>query len=259
MNVLLPHVAPALLVAVRIGGLMIYGPVFGSSVVPVRVKVLLTFVIAVAVYPVLAATVLPAAGAVELALWSLAPLVAAELLVGLTIGFLASLPLMAVQTGGLVMGQQMGLGFASFYNPAIDDEADVVGQMLFLMALAGFLVIGGHEAMLVAVLRSFEHVPAGVFVADTDLLGLVAGLLGSAFELALRIAAPLLALIFLESAAMGLVAKTVPQLNILSLGFPVRILAGMLIIMLALNVIDEVVMEEVEMVLDVILEWVESG
>jgi flagellar biosynthesis protein FliR len=89
----------------------------------------------------------------------LGPIVALEFMVGLVIGFAASLPMVAMQTGGLIMGQQMGLGFAMFYNPAVDDEADIVGQVLFFMALAGFLLIGGHEAMLLAVLHSFEHIP----------------------------------------------------------------------------------------------------
>ncbi len=179
-----------------------------------------------------------------------------ELAIGLVIGFMASLPLIAIQTGGLVMGQQMGLGFASFFNPAIDDEADVVGQMLFFMTLAGFLIIGGHEAMVLAVLRSFEHLPLGSFAVNADLIQLLAGLLTSALELALRVAAPLLALIFLESLAMGFLAKTVPQLNILSLGFPLRILAGLLIIILGLTVIDQVMMEGMQEVLDVIFSWV---
>jgi flagellar biosynthesis protein FliR len=94
--------------------------------------------------------------------------------------------------------------------------------------------------------------------ADGELIGLATGLLLAAFDLALRVAAPVLALVFLESLAMGFVAKTVPQLNILSLGFPIRILAGILIIMLGLVVIHEVVMDGAAEGLELIHLWVES-
>ena len=257
LTTILDHVPPALLVIFRFGGLMIYGPVFGASVIPVRVKVFLSFILGLAVYPVIYR--LHLAGApLELNLWSLIPMISMELLIGLILGFLASLPLVAVQIGGLIMSQQMGLGFARFFNPTIDDEAAVLGQILFFATLAGFLLIGGHEAMVLAVLHSFQHIPLGGLVPDLNLVSLLSGMLTSAFELALRVAAPLLALIFLETAAMGFIAKTVPQMNILSLGFPMRILAGLLIVCLGLVVIDEVVMDGIDETLNLMFEWIET-
>ncbi len=251
------HLPLALLVVFRIGGLMIYGPVFGSPIIPVRIKVLLAFFIGLAAYPLLASAHFTGLE-LQLNLWMLGPIILLEMFIGLTIGFAASLPLVGVQTGGLVMGQQMGLGFAQFYNPAVDDEADVVGQMLFFMGLAGFLLIGGHEAMVLAVLHSFEHVPPGGVVVDTDVIALLTGLLLAAFELALRVATPLLALIFLQSIAMGFISKTVPQLNILSLGFPLRILVGFLIVALGLVIINELIMESMDQMVGMIFGWIEA-
>lgn len=257
LEAILSHLPAAMLVVFRIGGLMIFAPVFGSVVVPARVKVLLAFVIGLAVYPALAEghVVHPV---IDMGIWVLAPIVATEVLIGLIIGFAAGLPLMGAQAGGLLMGYQMGLGFAQFYNPAIDDESDVLGQILFFMTLAGFLLIGGHEAMLLAVLHSFSHVPLGGFSPDMTVIGLITGLFLAAFELALRVAAPLTALILLQSVAMGFISKTVPQLNILSLGFPLRILAGLLIIGVGLIVIDEIVMEAIDEGLIAIFGWIEG-
>ena len=254
---LLAHIPPALMVLARLSGLMIYAPVFGSPVIPVRIKAFLVILITLAVYPMLSSDVIATMPPMDL--WALGPILAFEMLIGLGVGWLASIPLMAVQTGGLVMGQQMGLGFASFFNPAIDDEAELIGQLLFFMALAGFLAIGGHEAMLLAVLHSFERVPVGGMIVDADFLALLGGLLGAAFELALRVAAPLLALIFIESVAMGFIAKTVPQLNILSLGFPLRILAGFAVLMLGLHLIDTVVMESIDAILHLIFDWIDGA
>ena len=256
---ILEHVPVAVLVIFRLGGLMIYGPVFGSSVIPPRIKIFLCLVLGLAIYPVIGGD----AGAVELRLdlWSLAPLVFMELMIGLVIGYLASLPMVAVQVGGLVMGQQMGLGFARFYNPSIEDDADILGQILFFMTLAGFLLIGGHESMFMAVLHSFHHIPLpamATLVPGPQLVSMFTGVLTAAFELALRVAAPLLALIFLQTLGMGFIAKTVPQMNILSLGFPMRVLAGLTIISLGLVVMNEVVMELIDDTLGLMFTWIES-
>lgn len=258
MQELFDHIPAASLVVFRIGGLMVYAPVLGSSLIPVRVRVFLTFMLGIAVYPLLAETHF-ADVHLPLHLGALVPLVGMEVLLGVIIGFAAMMPLIAMQTGGLIMSQQMGLGFAQFFNPALDDEADVLGQFLFFMTLAGFLLMGGHEGMLLAVMRSFDHMPPGAMFIDFNMLTLLSGLLLSAFELALRVAAPLLALIFLQSLAMGFVSKTVPQLNILSLGFPMRILIGIGIIATGLTIINDVLIEGINQMFEVLFAWIESG
>lgn len=251
------HLPPALLVIFRIGGLTIFGPLLGSNVIPLRIKIFLAFLIGIAVYPLLSSTTMVGVP-LELELFSLAPLVAMELLIGMIIGYIASLPLTAMQTGGLLMGQQMGLGFARFYNPAIDDEADVLGQILFFMALAMFLLIGGHEYMLLAVLNSFEYVPLGGFVPDLALIDLLIGLLLSSFELGMRVALPLLGIVLIQSVAMGFIAKTVPQLNILSLGFPLRILMGFGIVAVGVTVMGDVLMDEFNSMFTQLFDWLET-
>ncbi len=249
LTALYDRVPVLVLVLFRLGGLMVWGPLYGSTVVTPRVKVFTVLVLGLAVFPLIEQRHL-APGGLRLDLFTLAPLVVAEMLVGMVVGFVAGLPLLGVQIGGLLMGQQMGLGLAQFFNPDIQDESDVLGTLLYLTTIACFLLLGGHEQLLLTVLRSFEHVPLGGFRADAELLSLISGLMAAAIETALRVAAPLLALVFLETVAMGFVAKTVPQLNILSLGFPLRILGGLLILVVGLVVIQEVVMEGIDEALE---------
>ncbi len=239
---------------------MIFAPLLGSTIFPARVKVFLSIVLGLAVYPVVRIQMADHVP-LTLDLWSLAPLLFAELLIGAAIGFMAGLPLVAVNVGGLMIGQQMGLGFARLFNPAAGVDQNVIGQILFLVAMAGFVMIGGIESMILAVLHSFEHVPPPILgnVGDPlEMLSVIVGLLAAAFELAIRVAAPLLALIFLQTLGMGFIAKSLPQVNILSLGFPIRILSGLTILALGLVVLDEVVMDLVTDSLDQILAWVES-
>lgn len=260
LTAILHHGPPALLVIFRLAGLMIFAPLLGSTIIPARVKVFLSLVLGLAVYPAVRIQMADHAP-LTLDLWSLAPLLFAELLIGAAIGFMAGLPLVSVNVGGLMIGQQMGLGFARLFNPAAGVDQNVIGQILFLVAMAGFVMIGGIESMILAVLHSFEHVPPPVLgnVGDPlEMLSVIVGLLAAAFELAIRVAAPLLALIFLQTLAMGFIAKSLPQVNILSLGFPIRILSGLTILALGLVVLDEVVMDLVTDSLDQILAWVES-
>jgi len=256
---ILPHVGPFLIVLSRMTGLFIFAPVLGSPVIPGRIKTLLVLALSTATYSVLTPA-LAGHGAIPLpvTLLDLAPLMAMELLIGLAIGFMASLPLLATELGGLVVGQQLGLGFARVYNPAMESDADVVGQMLFYMAMVVFIALGGVEVMFAILLNTFENVPPGGLPVTGDLLALAGGLMTSAYELAIRIAAPVLCLIFLETFALGFMNKTAPAFNILSLGFPIRIIIGTVALIASLGPIHEGVIETVGEVLDLMAEFFAS-
>jgi flagellar biosynthetic protein FliR len=221
---ILPHLPAFMLVLFRLSGIFLFAPALGSTAIPVRVKVLLALVLAFCIYPVI-----PPQAPLGLSLMTLPAVIGSELLIGLIIGYGASLPLVALQMGGLLMGQQLGLGLARVYNPEFNEETEVIGQFLFLTALTIFLLLNGHHAMLSALIGSFQTVPLGGYMPDGNILLLITGLLTSMLELAIRVAAPLLTLVFLESVAMGFIARTVPQINILSLGFPLRIMAGLIL------------------------------
>ena len=127
MAALALHIPGFLLVVFRIGGLMVFAPILSSRAVPVRVRVLLAFGIGLAVYPVLMTLGLVPRVPGGLGLMTLVPAISLEILVGVAIGLLASLPLAALRIGGQLAGQQMGLGFATFYDPNVEDDADLVG------------------------------------------------------------------------------------------------------------------------------------
>ena len=255
MNSLIAHLPAALLVIFRVSGLMIFAPVFGSNVVPLRVRILLAFVIGVAIYPLLHGVGAVSTEGLRLDLYALAPLVALEVLVGLVIGLVASLPLIAMQMGGLLMGQQMGLGFATFYDPNVEDDADLVGQLYFFVALVIFLSMSGLDIVLQSLLNTFTHVPTGTLAFSEGVLALMLGMLLSAFEISLRVSAPVLAILFLQSIALGYVSRTVPQLNILSLGFPLRLILGFAVMFMGITVIEYVGLEALDDFFRTLSSW----
>lgn len=256
---LLDRVPILLLVAARIAGVTLVAPIISSITIPTRFRAAISFLVAAACLPALMDSELAGTEPVELNLISLVPLMAAEIGVGAVIGWMAMIPLVAAQLAGTIVGTQLGLGFAETFDPATDSNSEVVGSMLFWLSMVGFLTLGGHVWVVLAVLRTFEYVPLGTFIVDADLLALASGMLLATFELAVRIATPILALVALESLAMGFMSKTTPQLNILSLGFPLRILAGISILAAGLYIIGDVLMVGIHEMLGMVHAWATNG
>ena len=229
---LLDHVPSWLLVMFRLSGIFILAPIFGSTTVPRIVKVMLVLTLTFCVYPMLlnpghasAASITPLLDR-DINLWALLPMVFLELVVGLVIGYCASLPMIGMQFAGDVIDKQIGLGFADLVSPETNEKTGVVANSMFMLSLAIFAILGGHRVMLNILVGSFDTVPIGGFHDFAGLVALVEGLLTVIFQMAFRIAAPLLCLIFLQTIALGFIARTVPQLNIMSVGFTIRILNG---------------------------------
>ncbi len=101
----------------------------------------------------------------QLTIWALAAAVAVELLMGYVVGFCASLPLIGMQLSGQIIDQQMGVSAGGVFNPELDSEAGVIGQVLFMSGLAMFLIVGGHHAIMLTLISSFEVVPIGQFAS----------------------------------------------------------------------------------------------
>ena len=253
---ILPHVAPFLLVAFRLAGLFVFTPVLANRSLPARARVVIVVMLAAALYPMLPtlAQVAPDAGVADLA-----PMIVRELLVGLIMGFIAALPIHALDLSGLLVSHQMGLGLARVYNPELESDTDTTGQLIMYMGLGAFVAMGGLEVLFLSVADTFRFVPLGGGAGPTQVpLDLIVGLIGSGFELAIRVAAPVLCIIFLLMIAMGFVTKTMPQINIMSVGFTVKILAGIGMLAVSLTAMQQATGEEIQRVLRLAVGWAEG-
>jgi flagellar biosynthetic protein FliR len=240
MQDVLAQVVPLTLVAFRLSGLFVFAPILASVAIPMQVKVLLCFALAVALYPLvkMPVSIIPA----DLDVFTFALMAVSETVIGLVLGLLALIPVAAVQVAGVLMGQQMGLGLATVFNPALETESDLIGEVLLQLALVAFLIMGGLEVLFLCVARSFEAIPLGAMMTTGwGPLHHAAPMLASGFELALRVSAPLLGIILIETVATSMLMKTVPQINIMSVGFGLKIILGLLALVLSVRVIDSVV------------------
>lgn len=245
------HAVPFALVATRLIGLFVFAPMLTSASIPMQARVLLAFMLAAAVYPSIPVQYAD----VPLDLFGLLPLLVSETLIGVCVGLIASVPVMILQLGGHITGFQMGLSMATIYNPEFETNSDVVGETMFFLGFSVFLAVGGLEATYAALLSTFEQVPLGGMAASSVPLETYVGLANSGFEMALRVSGPAMAMVFLILVAMGFVMKTMPQINVMSVGFAIKIIVGLLATAMALQVIANVASDESVRILTLLGEW----
>jgi flagellar biosynthetic protein FliR len=130
------------------------------------------------------------------------------------------------------MGYQMGFAVANVLDPVSNDQVSIIGQFLFLFALLYFLTMDAHHILIKGVADSFALAPAGSFAVDQTAVGWFVGVFGRMFWLGLKLAMPVVGAIFLVDVALGIIAKTVPQMNVFIVGLPLKSLLGMLILAL---------------------------
>jgi flagellar biosynthetic protein FliR len=215
-----------LLVVARLAGLVFAAPVFGHGLVPLRVRAGLVGVLALALAPAVQAPALGPSPSV----WTIAALLGVEGAVGVLLGFVAQLVFAGVQLGGQIAGVQAGFGIAGVVDPGTETGASVIAQWQQLAALLAFLVLDVHHAILRAVLESFRVAPVGSVVPSGAILDGVVRQAGSLFVVGVRIAAPVLVVLLLVNGALAMLARTIPQLNVFAVGFPVNVGVGLVVV-----------------------------
>lgn len=219
----------AAMVMARISGLIAFAPFFGSGSFPIKARALLTAALTLIVVPFVGANV-----AIPSDLGQLVAAMTAELFIGLFFGFVLTVMFASLQLAGQLIGQQMGLAMAQAFDPLFEQQTTIMSQLYFWLGMIIFLLINGHQELLAAIINSFGTVPVGSFTVTGEMISVLGGVLQTAYAVAFQVAAPILLTMFLTSLALGFVARTVPQLNILSVGFPLRVMLGFIIAIVCL-------------------------
>ncbi len=223
----LPLVA---LVLARVGGLVIFVPFFSSVSIPAKSKIMLAFAITIIVLPFV-----PVSGVSRVNdIGGLVVLMISELMIGLGIGFIITSVFSGLQLAGLMIGQQLGIALARVFDPLFNDQNSVLGQFYFWLAMIIFLLINGHVILIKAMINSFQTLEPGRFVVSKDFISNLGEVLQLSFAMAFQISAPVIVAILLTTLAMGFITRTVPQFNILSVGFSIRALIGFVLVVICL-------------------------
>jgi flagellar biosynthetic protein FliR len=226
---LLAWVSPLLWPFLRVLALFAAMPVFGQRSVPVRLRVALAFLIVVC-----AQASLPAMPVVPLDSAAAVLLVVQQLLVGLTLAFAARIVFAGIEFAGELIGLQMGLNFAGFFDPATGGEATAVSRFLGVSVSWLFIVVNGHLLLIAAVVQSFQAFPAGPepFVFLRALQPQQWG--AEVFRLGLWIALPLVAMLLFVNLVLGIVSRVAQQMNVFAIGFPITLGVGLVGVLLTL-------------------------
>ena len=209
-------------------------PVLGQRIVPVRVRIALAFFITVA-----AQATLPAMPSVALDSPAALLLAAQQVLIGAALGFAVRVVFAAVEMAGEIIGLQMGLNFASFFDPATASQTNAAGSLFGSMVALLFIVTDGHLAVIAALVQSFYAFPV-----STDVLGWLRTLQpqvwgAEVFHLGLWIALPLVGMLLFVNIVLGVISRVAPQMNIYAIGFPVTLVAGLAGITLTLPMMEQ--------------------
>jgi flagellar biosynthetic protein FliR len=210
-----------LLVFFRIIAMVELAPLFSSTSIPQLAKIGMSLFVSASVFPgVLASHYAIPENAVDYAL-----LVLGEVAIGLLIGFLLNLIFSAFQLAGQFFSLQMGFGASEVFDPLSQVEIPLMGEFLNLIAMLVFIAISGTgKFLLVGVMRSFEYLRAVDLVTHREgIVQLLISGLGGLFQSALVISFPILGTLLLVSIVMGLLARAAPQMDVLTMGFPVSI------------------------------------
>ena len=211
-----------MLVFVRIGGLMITAPVFSHVAVPIRVKIFLSVLLAYILVGFVRGPLPPNLDS-PLA-FTIA--IGIEALTGAMLGFAAQFVFWSIQYAGEIIGYQMALGLANVYNPIDGTHSNPVGRFLTTSMLLVFILVDGHHHILRALVYSFEVVPlAGANLAAGGPLMLQ--WTGAFFVTGMKLAAPFMITIFLVDASLGVFARVAPQADLFSVALPLKLLAGL--------------------------------
>ena len=153
-----------------------------------------------------------------------------ELAIGLLMGFSVILLFSAVQFAGHVIGLQMGLAVANVIDPMSAGQISIIGEFYFLLSLLIYLLINGHHFLIVALIKSFELVPLGGGMFGANIETFLINLSFMVFVVGVKLAAPVIITLFIMYAVLGIVARTVPQMNVFIVGFPLAIGVGLAMI-----------------------------
>jgi flagellar biosynthetic protein FliR len=213
---------------VRILAWLSFDPLLGNKAVPTRVRVALAMVLAMVVTPML-----PVETPLRLASGDGVLILLQQIAIGAALGFALRIVFTAVEYAGQLMGLQMGLSFATLFDPVNGAQTQVVAQLLVLSTALILFAFNGHHLVIIALVQSFQDIPIGATLS-VDGFSMLAHWGAVLFEVGLHISLPVTAALLATNLTIGMMSRASPQLNIFAIGFPLTLGVGFLVLYLSL-------------------------
>lgn len=236
-----------LLIIARWGGMIMLAPVFGARGVPNLVKLGVTACLAIITYPLIAA----GNPAIPNQLLPYVGILVKEIVVGLTIGFVIAAITAIVQGAGQLIDYQMGFMMANTIDPINGLQSPLSGNFLTIVVTMLLLVTNSHHYLIAAMVRSYSFIPLNPTALPVSFT-YYAQLLSQVFMLGIQLAMPVIGAILMADIGVGLLSRTVPQLNIFAVIFPSKIIFGLIILILSIPFLSQTVTD----LFNTTLSWV---
>ncbi|MEX0818054.1 MAG: flagellar biosynthetic protein FliR [Pirellulaceae bacterium] len=233
------------LVLTRIGTLIMTAPLFGSRDVPIRVRAFLAIGFALIVTPVH----FDHARDMPDDLVNLAVLVAREAVLGLALGLAVMILFTGLQLTGQIIGQMSGMALADAFDPTFDASIPIFTKLLDAVTLSVFIAIGGHRQVMAAMLDTFRWRPPGVRDLPTNIVETFTEVTSESFVVGIRAGAPVMVALFLAVLLLGLISRTLPQLNVIAIGFSLNSMVMMVTLAASLSALAWVVQDHADTVI----------
>jgi flagellar biosynthetic protein FliR len=254
-SLLISHFTVFVLVLGRIGAVIMTAPVFSSPAAPVRVRVVLAVGLALVVTPLH----LGGVATQPTDLMHLARLMASEVLLGLLLGLGVAVLLSGVQLTGQIVSQLGGTAVAETFDPSIDSTSSVFSQLFYFLALVMFLLLDGHRMVIEGLLDTYLWLPPGRAAVGRSYVEVVTTLLSQSFSLGIRAAAPAMVALLCATLLLGLIGRTLPQINILAVGFGVNAFLSLGILFVSLGTIAWAFPQQCTAAVGLILEAIQTS
>jgi flagellar biosynthetic protein FliR len=243
---LVAWLSPLLWPFLRVLAVFTAAPLFSSRAFPLRARIALAMFIALAAQPSLQNQPVINMGGPD-ALGA----VFQQVGIGLAIGFTVRVVFAAVELAGEVVGFQMGLNFASFFDPSMNSQSSAVARFFGQMASFLFIVMNGHLMVLMAIIKSFDAFPVDQNFLEAIKQMRIYDLGADLFASGLWIALPMVGLLMFVNLALGIVSRVAPQMNIYAIGFPITLTVGLIGIAATLPMLDQPMMTLMDRAIDI--------
>lgn len=212
-----------LLVLVRMSSLFVITPVFGGRNVPSYLKIAFAFFCSI-----ILTTLLKDVTVEYVNIYEYAGLILKELAIGIILGYTSNLVFSALYIAGQIIDTQIGFGMVNVLDPMQDSQVPLTGNFMYIISLVFFLILNGHHILLTALFKSYNVLPINSFVFNDVLFNNLLNVFFETFAIGFKISIPILAASLLAEVAMGILAKTVPQMNVFVVGIPLKLGVGLL-------------------------------
>ena len=230
-DILQGQAAAFLLVLTRTSGIFFISPFFGSMNVSNKLRAGAAIAVAVLLFPVVVSQAVVETPASTILF---AMTVVKELFVGWLIGLVGYITLAAINAAGKIMDMQVGFAVVTMMDPTTQQQTGLLGNFLYNLTIIYFLVTNGHHVILSALAESFRIIPLNSMVWNDSLPLLMNDLTAGIFLNGMKIAMPVTFAILLTNVGLGILARTMPQMNIFVVGIPMQLMIGMSMVSMVL-------------------------